>query len=189
MCISLQSHFDLCYNGIKPKKRKNHMEQKKHFGRLFMCTCCGVYLAVMLLLLYSKGVPAHAYRLQNARLNGYLPTVLRYTNLHPLKSIRPFLRKAAQLSLYDKIMNQVTGNVLIFIPAGIFLPYYRAKQRHLKPFCFTVLLIILFVELSQVLSFLGSFDVDDILLNLLGCLIGWLIFKITYGFLHLLHFV
>lgn len=165
------------------------MEQKKHFGRIFMGTCCVVYLAVMLLLLYSKGVPAHAYRLQNARLNGYLPTVLRYTNLRPLKTIRPFLRTAAQLPLWDQIMNQVTGNVLIFIPAGIFLPYYRAKQRHLKPFCFTALLIILFVELSQVLSFLGSFDVDDILLNLLGCLTGWLIFKIIYGFLHLLHFV
>ena len=165
------------------------MEQKKSFGRLLMGTCCAVYIALMLLLLYGKGVSACAFRIRNAEAAGYWQTVLRYANFTPLRSIRPFLQTVSELSLYDRIMNQVTGNILIFIPAGIFLPVYQKKQRRLRRFCFTALHIILLVEISQVLTFLGSFDVDDILLNLIGCLTGWLVFSIIHGFLRLLRIV
>lgn len=165
------------------------MEQKKHPGKIFFGICCAVYIIIMLLLLYAKGCSAQAYRIHTAELNGYWQTVRRYTNFELLKAIRPFLQWAPTFSLYDKIMNQVVGNILIFIPAGIFLPVYFKKQRRLRSFFVTSLLMILFVEISQVLSFLGSFDVDDILLNLIGCLSGWLIFKIIYGILRLFKIV
>lgn len=156
------------------------MKGIKETGRLFMGTCCLVYIILMVVLLYVKGVSACAYRLSLAKSQGYWEVVLRYTNLVPLKSIRPFLSLVSSFSLYDKIMNQIVGNILIFIPAGFFLPFFFEKQR--RPFAFSVtcLLLILFIELSQVLTFLGSFDVDDILLNLCGCVIGWLLFTVPY---------
>lgn len=161
------------------------MKEKKHGGRLFMGTCLLVYVILMVLLLYAKGVSTCAYRIELAKSQGYWETVRRYTNPVPLKTIRPFLSLVSSFSLYDKIMNQIVGNILIFIPTGIFLPFYHEKLRRPVIFCVTALLLILFVEISQVLSFLGSFDVDDILLNICGCLIGWLLFSVLYGIVRL----
>ena len=150
-----------------------------------MGCCLAVYIIVMILLLYSKGISARDYRIQSAQANGFWQTVRRYTNPVPLKTIRPFLRRLPEMQLSDLILNQIVGNVWIFIPAGIFFPFYSGKLRRLRPFFRTVLLLILFIEISQVLTFLGSFDADDILLNLTGCLIGWILFKMIYGILHL----
>ena len=161
------------------------MEQYKKISGISLRTCCTVYIILMLLLLYAKGLSAWAYRIESARLGGYLETINRYTNLELLRSIRPFLRQVKTLPPEDIIVNQITGNVLIFIPAGIFLPLYIKKQRRLRRFLLTSLLLILFIESSQVLTLLGSFDVDDILLNLIGCLTGWLFFSVLHGFLRL----
>ena len=165
------------------------MKQEKNFGSIFMGTCCAVYIVLMILLLYAKGIDACAFRIKAAEMHGYWNIVRRYTNTELLKSIRPFLQIMPELSLSDLILNQIAGNFLIFIPAGIFLPFYFRKQRKLGAFFLTALLLILFIEVSQVLSFLGSFDVDDILLNLTGCMTGWIVFSFVYGFLHLLHIV
>lgn len=161
------------------------MKESKQYGRLFMVTCMLLYIIVMVLLLYVKGVSACAYRIIQAKSQGYWEVVRRYTNLEPLKTIRPFLSLVSSFSLYDKIMNMIVGNILIFIPAGFFLPFFFEKQRRPIVFFMTVLLLILFIEISQVLTFLGSFDVDDILLNLIGCILGWLMFSVIYGIVRL----
>lgn len=165
------------------------MMQEKNLGRLFMNTCCAVYIILMLLLLYAKGIDACGFRMRAAQSQGYWQIVRRYANFELLKSVRPFLQTMRGMQLRDLIFNQVAGNYLIFIPAGIFLPFYYRKQRKLKCFFLTSLLLILLIEISQVLTFLGSFDVDDILLNLAGCLTGWILFTLIRGFLHLFHIV
>ena len=72
------------------------------------------------------------------------------------------------------------GNVVLFVPLGIFLPRLFAVLRSFwRYFLLTVLLIVL-LELTQAATGLGTFDVDDILLNLLGATLGWLLqFSIT----------
>lgn len=67
------------------------MKEKMHGGRLFMGTCLLVYVILMVLLLYAKGVSTCAYRIELAKSQGYWETVRRYTNPVPLKTIRPFL--------------------------------------------------------------------------------------------------
>lgn len=73
-------------------------------------------------------------------------------------------------------------NVLMFVPLGIFLPvlwdeYRNIKSTMLVAFCMTV-----GIEISQFFSFRAT-DIDDIITNMTGALIGYLVAKgITRNF-------
>ncbi len=72
----------------------------------------------------------------------------------------------------------VVGNVVVFLPLGMFLPRLCVRC---KKFIFTTLVsmeLSLCVELIQLLTKVGSFDVDDIFLNTLGGICGFIIYKI-----------
>lgn len=61
---------------------------------------------------------------------------------------------------------------------GIFLPLLFKKQNKLKNFILTNIAIILTIESLQFLSLSGSFDIDDLILNLLGALLIYRLYKI-----------
>ena len=70
------------------------------------------------------------------------------------------------------------GNVLGFMPFGFLLP---VLSQRFGRFWITVPLgfsLSLAVECTQLAAKVGSFDVDDILLNTLGVLLGWLAFRL-----------
>ena len=69
----------------------------------------------------------------------------------------------------------LVGNVVMFIPAGWLLPRIFQKQRHYLIFLLTCFLTILLVETVQLFTLLGCFDVDDIILNLAGMTLGYLL--------------
>lgn len=71
------------------------------------------------------------------------------------------------------------GNVLLFIPAGFLLPRIYKKLRNFIRFVFLCLAIMLLVEVLQLLTLLGSFDVDDLILNLFGMTLGYLLCILT----------
>lgn len=74
----------------------------------------------------------------------------------------------------------ILGNLLLFIPFGIFSSYYVKIN---KSYLIIILSFIasLSIELTQLL--IGRvFDVDDIILNVLGGLIGYILYKIFKKF-------
>ena len=65
------------------------------------------------------------------------------------------------------------GNFLPFLPLGFLSPSaFPALSRPGRFFPFA-LAFLLFAELFQLVTHLGSFDVDDLLLNLLGAALGY----------------
>ena len=76
----------------------------------------------------------------------------------------------------DLFIKNVIGNILLFVPFGFFISYILKSKRWFEPFILTLICscTIEFVQLS-----IGRvFDVDDILLNLIGGVIGYLIYKL-----------
>lgn len=77
---------------------------------------------------------------------------------------------------YDGWQVNVIGNVGMFIPVGIILPICFKKLKNV----FTVTLagfgLSLFIELSQLLLYDHSTDIDDLILNSTGALIGAIIY-------------
>lgn len=70
----------------------------------------------------------------------------------------------------------VIGNMLMFLPFGFFVSYYINVDKVHLPFML-VLVTSLAIEIVQMM--IGRvFDVDDIILNLIGGILGYLIYKI-----------
>ncbi|WOO38010.1 VanZ family protein [Anaerocolumna sp. AGMB13020] len=68
------------------------------------------------------------------------------------------------------------GNIAAFIPFGIIIPLlYRIRFKKLLPL---FILVITFLEVLQSLTFLGTFDVMDIISNTLGAIIGFVAYKV-----------
>ena len=70
----------------------------------------------------------------------------------------------------------VVGNILIFVPFGLFIAGYL-KAKKVYPVFIVSLIISTTVELVQ-LKIGRSFDIDDILLNVAGAVFGYLLFKL-----------
>lgn len=94
-------------------------------------------------------------------------------NLIPLATIRAF----AQHGTPSQNLINLAGNVGIFIPLGILLPALWSKLRALWKTLLLCAACSLFIECFQL--FIGrSVDVDDLLLNTLGGLAGYLLFAV-----------
>jgi glycopeptide antibiotics resistance protein len=72
----------------------------------------------------------------------------------------------------------LVGNLIGFSPLGFFLPVLFSKQRMFKVFIITVGLALVCLELAQLMTMRGSFDIDDIILNTAGtCFRFWVLRK------------
>lgn len=97
-------------------------------------------------------------------------------NLVPFREISRFWTYRNILGIYSFL--NLAGNVLIFVPAGFFVPILWKKKRS---FLFTVCVTFemsLLVECLQLILRVGSFDVDDLILNTLGGILGYLLLTI-----------
>ncbi len=73
----------------------------------------------------------------------------------------------------------VIGNVLAFVPFGFFFPMLLQKHKNILVATAAGFLFSLMVESLQLCMKLGSFDVDDLLLNTIGTLIGAICYVIV----------
>lgn len=100
--------------------------------------------------------------------------VRRY-NIVPLKTILSFIINANHYTTWIVFIN-LAANIITFIPLGFFLPWLFKSINSLKKtliYCFS---IILFIEIMQFVLNVGIFDVDDIILNMIGSLIGFMFY-------------
>ena len=72
------------------------------------------------------------------------------------------------------------GNILAFVPFGLFFPLLSRKNRGFWKVALISFEVSLLVELIQLVTRVGSCDVDDMILNTLGGMIGHLCFKILF---------
>lgn len=128
----------------------------------------------VLFFLYLVGL---CYFLFFAENYGRIPGQSDYRyNLVPFREISRFWTYRNILGIYSFL--NLVGNVLIFVPAGFFIPILCKKRRS---FLFTVCVTFemsLLVECLQLIFRVGSFDVDDLILNTLGGILGYLLLTI-----------
>lgn len=111
--------------------------------------------------------------------NGYvtsLETAIERANFVPFRSIHYYLI-SRQEPLEVGLVN-VLGNVLLFIPFGGLLPLVVQRFRS---FGSTLLLIgatSLLFEVIQMLTAMGNFDIDDVLLNVVGGALGYGLYRL-----------
>jgi len=69
-------------------------------------------------------------------------------------------------------------NILLFIPLGFMLPCIWKKYEVLWKTAVSGITFSFIIELSQLFNINRVTDIDDLLMNTLGALIGWVIFRL-----------
>ncbi len=104
-------------------------------------------------------------------------------NLEPFKEIARFVEWAKISETgFKAMMINVVGNIACFIPYGILLPVNVKKADRFVSVLLISAATSLVIESVQLITRLGSFDVDDIFLNTLGGVLGYLIYVIILRF-------
>ncbi|MDA7026766.1 VanZ family protein [Bacillus sp. CLL-7-23] len=96
-------------------------------------------------------------------------------NYIPFKTITNYLFFAN--NLHVRVENLV-GNIVGFIPFGFILPLLSRKFISIKRVTLATCCLSLTFELLQLIFGFGSFDVDDLILNTLGGMIGYIPVKL-----------
>ncbi|MBU5479918.1 VanZ family protein [Blautia sp. MSJ-19] len=98
-------------------------------------------------------------------------------NLIPLVEIRRFWIYRKQLGLMAVATN-LFGNVIGFIPYGFILPVIVRRCRNGFFIILSGFALSLLVETVQLVTKVGCFDVDDMILNTLGAALGYGLFAV-----------
>lgn len=136
---------------------------------------------LLLLFWYYLWVLANVLFFDNAFGRGFGAGVdYGAINLEPLRTIKNYLLAYGygNISLRLVILN-LLGNLVAFAPMGVFLPALFRWQRSIFFFTATLALGITAVEVAQVYTGAGSCDVDDLILNLAGALLVFVICRVT----------
>lgn len=107
-------------------------------------------------------------------------TEYRY-NLTMFKELGRFFKYRKNIGLEGFIVNMF-GNILAFAPFGFLFPAISKDRRKLKDVVLNTFFFSLSIELIQLISKVGVFDVDDLFMNTLGGLLGFLTFKMVNFF-------
>ena len=141
------------------KKEFNHKAVMKLLFNIYMCVL--VYVVFF------------AEAMGRTPQDGYV------YNLTPLKEIKRFMKYIWDNDALGRVARlNIFGNIIAFIPFGIYLPYTsESKLGFISTFLYTFSLS-LTIELVQLITKVGSCDVDDIILNALGGVIGYILWYI-----------
>lgn len=139
-------------------------------------------LLLILFIIYITGtlavtiVPASISNFSNPRQLDLNLIPIIYTCKYFIST----LSEPDNTSTYFALEN-IIGNLILFIPLGIFLPLLFANFRKFKKVVIISFLCSLVIECTQhILRQFGTYrtvDIDDIILNTLGAMIGWFIFS------------
>ena len=99
---------------------------------------------------------------------------IRTIKLVPFGTIIDFLSRDKVSHIF--IISNLLGNVVLFVPLGIYLALFN-QGENFKKNVFRVFLVSLFAEIIQVTFKIGVGDIDDIILNTLGGYIGIIIYR------------
>ena len=112
----------------------------------------------------------------------YWEQVKMSINLVPFRTIYGSLYSIIHRTIPYLIPHDIIsllGNFALVIPFGLFIPRLFERYRRFVKFILLAFAILISIETFQVLTLRGSFDVDDIILNLAGAVIGFFIARIA----------
>lgn len=107
-------------------------------------------------------------------------TYMKYSfNIVPFRTIILFTKGYMRgIVSFRNFSVNIIGNLCAFMPYALLLPLIFNKMNKFYRFLITMILIVLSIEILQFLTVSGSCDIDDLILNVTGASIVYLIIKI-----------
>lgn len=160
-----------------------HNNKNLFWGRI-KWICFIIYCVLLLLILFCRHIPSSLDLAQYP----YWKRILDNINLIPFDTISFQFHDIIHDSGYYEYLAllNLSANIIMFIPMGFFLPILWKKLEKLSSCTLTGVMIILAVEIVQLFSLLGSFDIDDVILNCIGIIIGFFL-QNMWNLFHICH--
>ena len=162
------------------QKEKKKMNKEKickivRLFKIFNSIMLVLYVLCLVYALFLKDYISIERRTTYLDL-GIMEYITQTSNFIPTKTIGEFVRRGLDGSMnMDIIISNLVGNLILFMPAAYFA--VMLSNIRLKKYFIVMLGIIFSIEIIQIIMRLGSFDVDDIILNMLGTTIAFVILK------------
>lgn len=145
------------------------MNKRERIETVFLYGVFICYILFLIKLLFLSRVSLLAL------FNGQR-TLNRSINLIPFYSIKEYIFGSyAEVKRFA--FSNVGGNIAIFIPLGTYLALFKKDKKVITNLLF-IFIVSLFVEIIQGLLGIGASDIDDIILNCFGGLVGILGYKL-----------
>ena len=134
------------------------------------------YGSILFAILFGSGIAPRA------RLSS-MPDSFRFrvstSNFIPFKTIASYIKGFFSNTVSGYIANNnLMGNLVLFMPMGLFLPalFKSSRLKH----CLIVLIGLILIEVLQLITGCGVFDIDDIILNFAGFFMVYCIMRAKF---------
>jgi glycopeptide antibiotics resistance protein len=94
----------------------------------------------------------------------------------PFRSIISSIDSFIPIPSFGVVTQFFIGNILVFVPMGFMIPWFMRRRYTFFKTMFACFMIILLIETIQFVTCLGVADIDDVILNMIGCVIGYLVY-------------
>jgi len=111
-------------------------------------------------------------------LNRYINTSF---NIIPFKTINLFIKGYMNgLVTFRDFSINIFGNICVLMPYGILIPLIFKRVDKYYEFLVLMVFFVILIEVFQFITLSGSFDIDDLILNVLGASIIYFVYKIKF---------
>ena len=152
--------------------------QKGFSNRFWIKLFFAGYILLVIKVIIFKYPLAELRAIADAWQRGVILEGLGTANFVPFRTIKMYIDYAYKLNSLENL----AGNLLVFVPLGFFLPLLAEELQKFSEMFLNVFTFVLGIEVFQLFSAFGAFDVDDILLNCLGAVFGFGCFKAAEAF-------
>lgn len=139
--------------------------QKRNLWKLFFA----IYILVVIKAIIFKYPCEELLAIAASWRRDVIFEGLGTANFMPFKTIKMYIDYSYKLNSVENL----AGNVLVFVPFGLLFPFAAKEGDRFFVMLLNAFVFVLGIEVFQLFSAFGAFDVDDILLNCLGAALGF----------------
>ena len=158
---------------------KGSNESTNKNGKIFKNIMYCIFLIYIVFLL--KIVIFKYYSIADV-LNLKSDSMFRSLNIVPFQTVKDFINSGGENFLWA--FSNILGNIAIFMPLGYLLPLLFLKINNIYKVLSISLCLSITFEILQYTLYLGSADIDDIILNTLGGIIGYGVYILIKKFIN-----
>ena len=157
------------------KYRKDNKPMKVNLWIFFLLYC----VLLITLTMFDPMWGRNGFNIFNWSKEEFSYYIESSVNLIPFKTIIEYTKDIFS-SLLDTstIFYNLFGNIVCLMPLALFIPILFKKINNTKRFLVSILCVTLGIELIQFITFTGSCDIDDIILNTLGAFVMYKLLNI-----------
>lgn len=157
-------------------KKSKDIQEKSKIRNFWLKALFTIYCLLLITILFLN----NEYRMGGFQnISTFSREHFETSNIIPFATIIGYVSGMVSndINIGIVIINLVT-NLLLFAPMGFFIPMlFQDKIKNTKQFLIIIIILTFLVEIIQFITYRGSTDIDDIILNTIGASIVYILMK------------